>query len=253
VADVPGPGGTIETLVVGDVVTARHVVVALHGGPFAAWRSAYHPLFNALAAEGVAVVAPNIRGSLGYGRAHAHAIRDRWGDVDAADVRAVCHWLAGRRDPKAMPPVLVGESYGAYLAVLVAASSAPGTVSGCAAMSGFTSGARVAGLGSAVSQLVLRFGGHTCPDLLVLAAAVPVPVLLLHGDLDEVVPVRESVDLAAALAAGGVPVRLVRDQVGGHDLMASPNGRQHRRRLLNFVLDPGTARHIDAHREGVNT
>lgn len=241
VAQVPGPGGPIEVLVIGDLETAHRAVVALHGGPFAAWRSAHHPLFETLAAGGVAVVAPNIRGSIGYGRPHAHAIRDRWGEVDAADVRAVRRWVAERRGVGVVPPVLVGESYGAYLAMVVAASGPSGSWSGCAALSGFTSGARIADLGTPVSELVRRFGGDTSPDLLTQGTKVPVPVLLIHGDQDDVVPVQESVDLAASLAAAGVAVAFDRDPAAGHDLMASPHGWRHRRRLLSFVLDPGTA------------
>ena len=44
---------------------------------------------------------------------------------------------------------------------------------------------------------------------MLLAAQRPdVPVLLLHGDADEVVPTPFSTDFAAALSAGGHPVTL---------------------------------------------
>ena len=45
----------------------------LHGGPEAQERPTFQPLFQALVAEGVAVFAPNVRGSGGYGRTFAAA------------------------------------------------------------------------------------------------------------------------------------------------------------------------------------
>lgn len=243
--DIPGSSGPIESLVVGDPDRAAQVVVALHGGPMAAWRAAYNPLFHDLAAAGAAVVAPNIRGSLGYGRAHTYAIKDRWGTVDADDVRAVRNWLQARRPDGAAPPVLFGESYGAYLALLVASAAEARDWSGCAALAAFTSGARIAALGTGVSEMVRRLGGHTSPDLLQCAGRIHVPVLLLHGDRDQTVPVGESVDLARTLRDAGVPIELVRDPDGDHDLVAGPTGVDHRSRLVTFVRAVGETTPVD--------
>lgn len=239
IVDIPGPSGPIESLIVGDPERATQVVVALHGGPIAAWRAAYNPLFGDLAAAGAAVVAPNIRGSLGYGREHMYAIKDRWGTVDLDDVGAVRDWLQARRPYGATPPVLVGESYGAYLALLVASTAAPRDWSGCAALAAFTSGARIAALGTRVSEMVRRLGGQASPDLLRCVGRIDVPVLLLHGDHDQTVPVGESMELAHALQSAGVPVQLVRDPVGDHDLVSGGAGVDHRSRLVAFVRAVG--------------
>ena len=42
--------------------------ISLHGGPEAQERPCYNPLFQALVAQGIAVFAPNVRGSSGFGR-----------------------------------------------------------------------------------------------------------------------------------------------------------------------------------------
>ncbi|MFF0870064.1 alpha/beta hydrolase family protein [Nonomuraea sp. NPDC003560] len=120
----PGAAGPIEAIVYGDPATSRRVVVALHGGPEAAWRFAHEPLFQRLSGAGIAVVAPNQRGSTGYGAAHRDAIRDAWGGPDLADVLALGHALVAARDPGEPRPMVYGASYGAYLALLACAAQA---------------------------------------------------------------------------------------------------------------------------------
>lgn len=44
-------------------------MVMVHGGPSAQWNDTYDPIAQFLAAEGYVVIAPNIRGSTGYGKA----------------------------------------------------------------------------------------------------------------------------------------------------------------------------------------
>lgn len=239
VVTIAGPGGPIEALVVGDLQSADRVVIALHGGPMAAWRATYDPLFAELVADGGAVVAPNVRGSIGYGRAHTLAIRDQWGGPDRDDVLTVAEWVRSRRPVGAIAPVVHGESYGAFLAVLCAATAPYGTWSGCVGVATFTSGRRIQELGSSASALVQRLGGATSPDLLGLAGDLTVPVLLMHGDCDDTVPVSESLRLAAAIRAAGGTVDLVRDPAADHDLLNSTSAHVHRRRIRDAVRAAG--------------
>ncbi|MGQ0775736.1 MAG: alpha/beta hydrolase family protein, partial [Pseudonocardiales bacterium] len=71
-----GRAGPIEAIVYGGRGwrECEHLVVALHGGPLSAWRFEFNPLFHCLSAHGVAVVAPNYRGSIGYGQEHLRAV-----------------------------------------------------------------------------------------------------------------------------------------------------------------------------------
>ncbi len=79
-----GPAGPIETIVYGgpDWRTHDRLVLALHGGPVSSWRLEFDPLFQGLVRAGCAVVAPNCRGSVGYGEDHLHPIRGDWGGRD---------------------------------------------------------------------------------------------------------------------------------------------------------------------------
>ena len=80
-------------------------VIYLHGGPEAQERPVYNSLFQSLVAAGVAVFAPNVRGSSGFGRAFLVA-DDREKRFAAIDDVAACvdHLVAaGVADPAGSP------------------------------------------------------------------------------------------------------------------------------------------------------
>ena len=207
--ELPGPAGPIETIVYGgpDWRRARHLVLALHGGPLAAWRLEFEPLFQHLAAAGVAVAAPNQRGSTGYGDRHLRPVIGDWGGPDLDDVVHLARTIGRDRDAAALPrPVVLGGSYGAFLALL-AACRAPGLWSGCVALAPFTSAVGLrGGAPGPVRDRVARLSRCDTPgapgterDLLRACAALTAPLLLVHGVRDEVVPVAQSRALRARL------------------------------------------------------
>ncbi len=101
-------------------VAAPPLLVHLHGGPTDQSRVEWSPRLQYWVARGWAVLAPNPRGSTGYGRDYAQALRGGWGDRDVADVLAgiraavAAGWGDGTR------VALVGGSAGGYAALLVA-------------------------------------------------------------------------------------------------------------------------------------
>ncbi|OLT37888.1 hypothetical protein BJF79_28505, partial [Actinomadura sp. CNU-125] len=142
--ELPGPAGPVEAIVYGGARwhESDRVVLALHGGPLSAWRLEFDPLFQHLAAAGIAVVAPNQRGSTGYGERHLRAVVGDWGGPDLDDVVHLGRGIADRRRAVtgAPHPILLGVSYGAWLALL-AACRAPDLWTACAALAPFTSAA----------------------------------------------------------------------------------------------------------------
>jgi pimeloyl-ACP methyl ester carboxylesterase len=204
----PGPADDIEAVVYGDWRTSERVVVALHGGPEAAWELDYHPMFQRLAAAGLAVIAPNQRGSTGYGHAHSAAIQHAWGGPDRDDICHLGRTLHQRRGAGALAPMLFGESYGAYLALL-ASGHQPQLWSRCAVVAPFLSAARLYDEAStAVQGLIDRLGGRTplpaeAGDVLTIADRIRTPLLIIHGDSDQTVPVAQSRRLREHLLRSG--------------------------------------------------
>ncbi len=94
--------------------TPPPIVVMVHGGPD--WQSYddFHPMRQALAEAGFAVLAPNFRGSTGFGRTFLDANRKDWGGGDRKDMIAGVKYLAakGEIDPKRAG--ITGGSFGGY-------------------------------------------------------------------------------------------------------------------------------------------
>jgi pimeloyl-ACP methyl ester carboxylesterase len=231
---LPGDVGEIECVAVGDPFEADVVAVALHGGPLGTWRAQYDPLLAGLAEAGVAVIAPNIRGSLGYGRAHALAIRDRWGGPDLDDIVAVATALRNRRSAGHSLPIIVGHSYGAWLAILAAARR-PTEWGGCVAVSPFVSGRRVIEHGGPVAELVRRLGGEHGPDLRTVSPSITAPTLVIHGELDTVVPVAEAELLAGALRPE--TASFIRLADCGHDVFTSTHQQEAIEAIAAFCIE----------------
>ncbi len=139
IEQLEGAAGPVEAIIYGgqDWRTSRHLLLALHGGPVDAWRFEFDSSFQHLAAAGIAIIAPNQRGSSGYGAGHTLAIRRAWGGPDLDDVRCIARALAAdRRVLGAQNLMLCGSSYGAFLALL-AASCDPDLWSHCVTLHHF--------------------------------------------------------------------------------------------------------------------
>ena len=94
---------------------SRPAVVIIHGGP--AWHMGFYwlPFIAHLASRGWTVIAPNYRGSTGYGRAWTVSNRYEMGHLDNDDCAAAALYLAreGLADPKKI--AVTGRSHGGYL------------------------------------------------------------------------------------------------------------------------------------------
>lgn len=91
------------------------LVVMVHGGPD--WQSFddFHPMRQSLAEAGFAVLAPNFRGSTGFGRRFLEANHKDWGGGDRRDLIEGVKHLAkkGEIDPKRVG--ITGGSFGGYM------------------------------------------------------------------------------------------------------------------------------------------
>jgi dipeptidyl aminopeptidase/acylaminoacyl peptidase len=91
------------------------VVVYIHGGPNWLTQVTWDPLVQHMVSRGWAVLAPNYRGSTGYGREWQLANRFDLGGCDTEDVVAGAGYLAreGLADPARV--AVTGRSWGGYL------------------------------------------------------------------------------------------------------------------------------------------
>ena len=68
------------------------LVLSIHGGPEAQERVEYRALYQFLLSRGIAVLAPNIRGSTGYGKAYQKLIHRDWGGGELKDIKAAAEY-----------------------------------------------------------------------------------------------------------------------------------------------------------------
>ncbi|WP_412749049.1 alpha/beta fold hydrolase [Krasilnikovia sp. M28-CT-15] len=198
-------------------------VVILHGGPEEQWRWDHYPLISALRRLGVTVVTPDLRGSVGFGKRY-YGLDDGVRHVDAQlDLDAV-HGSLARLGLDPANAALVGYSFGGYQALL-------GLTSGGSAWS---AAVVVSGVSDPLSYLAatsphrrphreLTYGSlaHDREFLQRVspacnAAAVRVPLLLVHGELDPIVPVGQANRMAELVRAAGGDVQLKIMRGEGH-------------------------------------
>jgi dipeptidyl aminopeptidase/acylaminoacyl peptidase len=216
-------------------------LIWLHGGPEAQERPVFQPLFQALVAHGVAVFAPNVRGSGGYGRSFSCADDHERRFAAVTDVRATTGYLvdAGAADPARLG--VAGRSYGGYL-TLMALTWFPEL---------FRVGVDVCGMSDFAT-----FYAHTEPwiaeaatgkygdpdrDAALLDELSPLrridrlvaPLLVVHGRHDTNVPLVEARQLLAALRERGEQPAFLLFDDEGHEV----RGRENRVRFVREVLD----------------
>ncbi len=99
-------------------------IVYIHGGPTAQTMNSFNRFVQFAANQGYMVLAPNYRGSTGYGKEFQQANLFDMGGGDLQDVLAGVEWIkqTGHLDPKKI--AVMGGSYGGYLSMM-AVTKAP--------------------------------------------------------------------------------------------------------------------------------
>ena len=90
-------------------------VLIIHGGPDWLFEMTWYPLMAHMASRGWVVLAPNYRGSTGYGRAWQAASRFDFGGVDTDDVTAGALYLVHTGITDHLRIGITGRSHGGYL------------------------------------------------------------------------------------------------------------------------------------------
>jgi dipeptidyl aminopeptidase/acylaminoacyl peptidase len=93
-------------------------VVYVHGGPTSQTVNSFSRIIQHMVNQGYMVIAPNYRGSTGYGKEFQHANLFDMGGGDLQDVLAAADWIkqTGYLDPKKI--ALMGGSYGGYMTMM---------------------------------------------------------------------------------------------------------------------------------------
>lgn len=199
--EVAGPAGEHPPL-----------IVVIHGGPTSAARVRLDLAKQFWTSRGFAVLDVDHGGSTGYGRPFRDLLRGRWGEVDVADAVAAARHLAdiGEADPHRM--AIRGGSAGGFttLAALCfhdafAAGASHYGVADLAALAAETHKFESRYLDSLVGPWPEARETYEARSPIHHTDGLSVPLLVLQGSEDEVVPPDQAEMIVAALAAKGIP------------------------------------------------
>ena len=238
-----------------DATGPRPLVVVPHGGPEARDYYRFDWLVQFLASRGYGVFQPQFRGSEGMGQAFSRAGYRQWGRIMQHDISdGVAHLVAtGAADGRRV--CIVGGSYGGY-AALAGATLTPelyrcaASIAGVSDLGEFLRWARMEeGRGSLAYSYWTQVIGDPQANRDDIAAYSPArqaarasaPILLMHGNDDDIVPIEQSEIMRDALQAAGKPARYVPVEDEGH----SPSLWSNENRLLLLrELDAFLAEHL---------
>lgn len=94
------------------------VVIYIHGGPEGQTQPNFSPLFNFLSNElGIAVIAPNVRGSTGYGKKYVQLDNGYLRENSVKDIGALLDWIENQPQLDETKVAVWGGSYGGYMSL----------------------------------------------------------------------------------------------------------------------------------------
>jgi dipeptidyl aminopeptidase/acylaminoacyl peptidase len=92
------------------------VVISIHGGPEGQYQPFFTPLTQYWVTElGMALIAPNVRGSTGYGKTYVALDNAEKREDSVKDIGALLDWIATQPDLDASRVAVFGGSYGGYM------------------------------------------------------------------------------------------------------------------------------------------
>jgi dipeptidyl aminopeptidase/acylaminoacyl peptidase len=225
------------------------VVVMVHGGPEAQFLPGFLPSFTPftqyLLAHGYAVVAPNVRGSSGYGKRYEHLDDVRLRLDSVRDLACLHEWLGTRPRIDAGRAVLYGRSYGGYMVLAGLAFQPERWAAGIESV-GISSLSTFLENTSAWRRAMReREYGSLEHDRDFLIEASPIthvdrmraPLLIQHGANDPRVPLSETEAIHRVLNEKGVRCELVVYEDEGHTIGKLENRVDFFERAVAFLDD----------------
>jgi len=232
----------------------RPVIISIHGGP----ESQYRPRFSStiqlwVNKLGAAVIAPNVRGSSGYGRDYVSLDNGFKREDSVKDIGALLDWIKTQPDLDSERVIVFGGSYGGYM-VLASAVHYSERLLGAV---------DIVGISNFVTFLKntkdyrrdlrrVEYGDERDPAMYEHlqkispnnnVEKIKIPMFVVQGNNDPRVPVSESEQIVAALREQGNTVWYMNALNEGHGFRKKENRDIYQQAVVLFfqqvLADPG--------------
>lgn len=209
----------------------RPVLIDIHGGPEGQERPMFAALTEYLVSQGISIVAPNVRGSVGYGKTYTH-LDDVEKRLDSVrDIDSLVAHLVETGIADAGRIAVMGGSYGGFM-TLSCVARYPKL---------WAAGVDLVGMTNLVTFLentseyrrahreseygTLKNDRQTLYDVSPIAKVgdICAPLMVIHGANDPRVPVSEAELIVENVRSRGVEVRYLRYDDEGHGLAKRKN------------------------------
>jgi dipeptidyl aminopeptidase/acylaminoacyl peptidase len=218
-------------------------IVYPHGGPQWEHFNSWFPRLQCFLSHGYVVLAPNYRGSTGFGRTFTESLRKDCGRADLNDLVAAVDYLkkTGYVDPNRI--AIMGGSWGGYLTLMALTKTPDLWAAGVSIVplaNWFTAHANEDPVLQKNDEWLM---GDPVTDKelwhdrspLYFADKIKAPLLLLAGKNDIRCPVGETMQMAEAARKNGVPVELKIYDNEGHQFVRKENEIDSIKRAATFL------------------
>jgi dipeptidyl aminopeptidase/acylaminoacyl peptidase len=212
----------------------RPVIIDIHGGPEGQSRPYFLGRMNYYLNElGVAIIMPNVRGSSGYGKTFLTLDNGKLREDSVQDIGALLDWIKTQPDLDADRILVTGGSYGGYMSLAVATKYSDR----------IKAAIDIVGISNFVSFLErteeyrrdlrrVEYGDERDPAMRQFltqispttnAAAIKVPLFVIHGKNDPRVPLNEAEQIVKTVRNNRVPVWYLMAKDEGHGFSKKRN------------------------------
>lgn len=210
------------------------LVYMIHGGPQGAWENSWSYRWNPVlwATQGYVVVAPNPRGSTGFGQKFTDEISGDWGGKVFVDLMKGLDYVKSLQFIDSSRTAAAGASFGGYMMNWFAGNAANrfktiithDGVYNFESMYGTTDEVwfdewEHGGTPWDIPQEYRKFSPHA------YAKNFKTPMLVIHGELDYRVPLSEAMQLFTALQRQGVPSKFLYFPDEAHQVLKPANSK----------------------------
>jgi len=210
------------------------VVIRIHGGPESQYRPRFSYINQYLVNElGVTVIAPNVRGSRGYGKSYMDLDNGYLREDSVKDIGALLDWIQQQPDMDSKRVVVMGGSYGGYMVLASMVHYSDRLLAGLDSV----------GISNFVSFLEntrsyrrdlrrAEYGDERVPEMrkfqqsispLSNVTSIKKPMFITQGLNDPRVPSGESAQIVKALGKAGIPTWYILATDEGHGFKKKSN------------------------------